>query len=282
MKTVLYLDELLLVNFVAGASLLLAAGLLCGRQCSGLRLCLGSSGAAAASLALLAPEFAAPVALLYKVCSCGAVVALTYGVGSVRSFARLCVWYLLLNLLLCGAVLLPGAHSCNLSVYLPLSPGLLLGSCGAVYLVLRGVVYCCGRSNARGFAAVLELADGVCIPVSAFYDTGFSVQEPLTGRCVVLVEYRAVRAALPQALRRFLDGYFAAGTALPAPELGVRLVPCRTVAGHCLLPAVPVRALRCGKACARGLLAAFSNAALSENGVQLLLGSDTAQQLSLV
>ena len=50
MKTVIYLDELLLTNFLAAAALLLGAGLLCARQCSGLRLMAGSAAAAAASL----------------------------------------------------------------------------------------------------------------------------------------------------------------------------------------------------------------------------------------
>ena len=38
MKTVVFVDELLLVNFAAAAALLLGAGLLCGRSCTGLRL----------------------------------------------------------------------------------------------------------------------------------------------------------------------------------------------------------------------------------------------------
>ena len=53
MKTVIYLDELLLTNFLAAAALLLGAGLLCARQCSGLRLMAGSAAAAAASLGIL-------------------------------------------------------------------------------------------------------------------------------------------------------------------------------------------------------------------------------------
>ena len=35
MKTVVFVDELLLVNFAAAAALLLGAGLLCGRSCAG-------------------------------------------------------------------------------------------------------------------------------------------------------------------------------------------------------------------------------------------------------
>ena len=45
MRTVIYLDVLLLVNFVVGAAFLLAAGLLCGACCSPLRL-VGGAGPA--------------------------------------------------------------------------------------------------------------------------------------------------------------------------------------------------------------------------------------------
>ena len=137
MKTVIYLDELLLTNFLAAAALLLGAGLLCARQCSGLRLMAGSAAAAAASLGILLPELPGPAAFLYKVFTCCAAVAAAYGVPGLRNFVQLCVWYLLLNLLLCGAVLLPGVQSANLCIYLPLSPGRLLLCCGAVLTVLR-------------------------------------------------------------------------------------------------------------------------------------------------
>ena len=183
MKTVIYLDELLLTNFLAAAALLLGAGLLCARQCSGLRLMAGSAAAAAASLGILLPELPGPAAFLYKVFTCCAAVAAAYGVPGLRNFVQLCVWYLLLNLLLCGAVLLPGVQSANLCVYLPLSPGRLLLCCGAVLAVLRGVLFCFGRAGTRCFAAVLEL-EGAALSVQAFCDTGFSVQDPLTGQAV--------------------------------------------------------------------------------------------------
>ena len=179
MKTVIYLDELLLTNFLAAAALLLGAGLLCARQCSGLRLMAGSAAAAAASLGILLPELPGPAAFLYKVFTCCAAVAAAYGVPGLRNFVQLCMWYLLLNLLLCGAVLLPGVQSANLCVYLPLSPGRLLLCCGAVLAVLRGVLFCFGRAGTRCFAAVLEL-EGAVLSVQAFCDTGFSVQDPLT------------------------------------------------------------------------------------------------------
>ena len=96
---------------------------------------------------------------------------------------------------------------------------------------------------------------------------------------MVLVYYPAVRSALPQELRTFLDRYFACGTA-PPPELRVRLVPCTTIAGHCVLPAVPVKALRTSKGSAAGILAAFCRPETQQPWTALL-GSELAVQLGI-
>lgn len=279
MKTVIYLDELLLVNFAVGAAMLLGAGLLAGRACTGRRLLAGSGAAALAALGLLLPELPGPAALLYKVLTCCGTVAAAYGLPGARSFARLCGWYLLLNLLLCGAVVLPGGQSANLCVYLPLSPGRLLGACGAVYAVLRGVVYCFGRAQRRSVPAVLELA-GCCVQVQAFCDTGLAVQDPLSGRDVVLVYYPAVRDALPEELRRFLDGNLKGDSQPPPPELGVRLVPCTLITGQCLLPAVPAKRLQAGRHSVSGFLAAFCWPDAPPDHWTLLLGSGLARNLN--
>ena len=160
MKTVVFVDELLLVNFAAAAALLLGAGLLCGRSCTGLRLCAGSAAAAVSTLVLLAPPWPAPLAVLYKIVSCCGVVAVCYGVAGVRSFARLCGWYAALNGLLCGAVVLPGVQANNLSVLLPVRPGQLLLCCAGVYGLLRGLLAVFGRPQRGCFAAVLQIAGG--------------------------------------------------------------------------------------------------------------------------
>ena len=169
MKTVVFVDELLLVNFAAAAALLLGAGLLCGRSCTGLRLCAGSAAAAVSTLALLAPPWCTPLAVLYKIVSCCCVVAVCYGVPGARSFARLCGWYAALNGVLCGAVVLPGVQANNLSVLLPVRPGQLLLCCAGVYALLRGLLAVFGRPQRGCFAAVLHLA-GAAVPVQAYHD----------------------------------------------------------------------------------------------------------------
>ena len=223
MKTIVFVDELLLVNFAAAAALLLGAGLLCGRSCTGLRLCAGSAAAAVSTLVLLAPPWPAPLAVLYKIASCCGVVAVCYGVSGARSFARLCGWYAALNGLLCGAVVLPGVQANNLSVLLPVRPGQLLLCCAGVYGLLRGLLAVFGRPQRGCFAAVLQIA-GTAVPVQAYHDTGFTLQDPLAGRRVVLVQSPPLRSRLPAPLRAYLDSWFASGTA-PPPGLRVQFVP---------------------------------------------------------
>ena len=188
------------------------------------------------ALVLLAPELPGAVAVGYKIFTGCAVVAAAYGLPGRGRFARLCAWYALLNLLLCGAVVLPGVQSRNLSVSLPLSPGRLLASCAGVYAVLRALLYCFGRSGAPSVPATLEVA-GVQLPVQAFHDTGFALQEPLSGKAVVLVQYPAVRHRLPQAARQYLDGWFAHSTAPPRRSWGCIWCPAAaSTARACCLP----------------------------------------------
>lgn len=146
-KTVIYLDVLLLTNFVLTLLFLLAAGLLAGVECRAGRLLLGGVAGAASSLALLAPEAPDAAALLYKVSTAALTVAAAYGWPGVRCFARLVGWFCAGNLLLAGTLLLPGAQTNNGCIYLPLSPGALLAGAGGVVLAVQGVLRFLGRGG---------------------------------------------------------------------------------------------------------------------------------------
>lgn len=148
MKTVIYLDVLLLVNFLAGYFLLMAAGLLSGCAARQLRLLAGAGLAALSALVLFAPELPYPVQILYKLGTGAAVVWAAFGFRGIRRFLCAVFWYATLNLLLAGLALLvitqtgaPFVETNNLAVYLRVSPLVLLVLAGvcclAVELALR-------------------------------------------------------------------------------------------------------------------------------------------------
>ena len=280
---VLYIDELLLVNFTAGAAFLLAAGLLAGVRCRGARLAAGAALGAASCLVLLAPALPLPLALGYKLGAGAGTVALAYGWPGPRVFLRLCGWYVALNLLLAGAAgLAPLGHTANLTAYLDITPGRLLAGTAGVYLAVRALLSFLGRPGGAAVPAVLEVA-GAQAGVLAFYDSGFTLADPVSGRAVVLVRYGAVRDALPPEARGVLDAAFV-GQAPEGPALGLRYLVCGTVAGRTLLPALPGAALtrRAGSRVWREteLLAAFCPGG-AEEGWTLLLGSELAGRMGL-
>ena len=149
-------------------------------------------------------------------------------------------------------------------------------------LAVQGVLRFLGRGGGQVFPARLTVAD-TALDVRAFCDTGFSVQEPLSGRTVVLVRFGAVQGRLPPALGTYLEQHFAGAAPLPVPALGVRLVPCTTVAGHCILPAVPASLCRTGSPAGQGraehLYAAFADLPPPPDGWEVLVGVEAWEMI---
>ncbi len=160
-------------------------------------------------------------------------------------FARLCAWYLLLNLLLCGAVVLPGVQSRNLSVSLPLSPGRLLAQlCGGVCRTAGPAVLCL---DARSGAACRRAASGrggcagAGLPRHRLYPARAAERA-----AVVLLHYPPLRSRLPAAAAGNLDGWFAPAQPRPAGLGGASGALPQHPPARCMLPALPA-ALQLGK-----------------------------------
>ena len=267
-----YLDVLFLVNFVTSALFLLGSGLLCGAEAHGPRILAGAFAGAAASFILLAPELPWPLSLAYQLATGAGTVAAAYPRLGGRCFLRLLARFWVLHLALTGALLLPGVQTNNFSVYLPLSPGLLLICAGGVYLAVQGFLRVLGHPNRPCFSVELTLGE-TSVSLRAFCDTGFSVQEPLSGQDVVLVRLAAVQGKLPPALEHYLSDYFSGAASLPPPEARVRLVPCSTIAGHCVLPAIPA------KLSGHAVYAAFCDLPPPPEGWDLLAGEAVVSRL---
>ena len=149
-KTVVYLDVLLLTNFLTAYLLLLAAGALSGQRAPFARMLAGSALAALSALILFAPEQPYPVQVAYKAATALGITAAAFGWRSRRRLVTAACWYAALNIALAGAVLLVilrtgtrVADTANLTVYLRVSPLLLLVT---VRGLLRG-----GRTGPAAF-----------------------------------------------------------------------------------------------------------------------------------
>lgn len=249
MKTVIYLDVLLLVNFLIAWLLLAAAGALTGQGAPFGRMLAASGMAAASSLVILVPELNGPVSMLYRLASCAAIAAAAYGWKPLRRWLAAAFWFAALNLLLAGVCMLwigQGGgglvQTANLAVYLNLPPWLLLllcgGCCAAVELALRLL----GNVKAPVETVGLEFnLCGACVRVRAALDTGCHLKDPISCQPVLLVSYPDAQARLPAELQAYLGGWFEGSRTLTPPEgERLRMIPCSTATGKTVLPGFAV------------------------------------------
>lgn len=240
MKTVIYVDVLLGINFILDYYLLLAAKHLSGAKGGSLRLLLGSALAALSSLLLLAPPMHPALSVLLKLLICVGCIKVAFQYTGWRTCAKATGWFFLLNFLLAGVVFFAmytfsasGIHQNNFAVYFNVSPWVLIFSVLSVYLVLE-VFSLLFRPPHTETALELgfRLSD-TWIRTHTLYDTGFSVKDALTGHPCVLISVPAIQQHLPKTLAETLETYFKSG----ALGKGLHLVPCNTAQGRGLLPA---------------------------------------------
>ena len=248
-KTVVYLDVLLLTNFLTAYLLLLAAGALSGQRAPFARMLAGSALAALSALILFAPEQPYPVQVAYKATTALGITAAAFGWRSRRRLVTAACWYAALNIALAGAVLLVilrtgtrVADTANLTVYLRVSPLLLLAlsgaCCAAVELCLR--IFTRREAPTKTAGLELELC-GQPVRLRAALDTGCHLRDPVTCLPVLLISWPAAKGRLPGGVNAFLGQWFQ-GLHPSTPPVGasLRVIPCNTAAQRALLPGFAV------------------------------------------
>lgn len=245
----IYLDVLLLVNFLIAYFLLLAAGLLSGQHAGFGRMALGSALAALSALILFAPELSYPAQVLYKLLTACAVTGVSFGIRGWRRFVTAVCWYAALNILLAGLCILavlqtgtPLLQTANLTVYLRVPPLLLLvlsAACsGAVWLVLHAAG---GRPRGEPTVGVEFELCGAAVRLRAALDTGCHLKDPITCLPVLLISWPAARGRLPAPVNAYLSAWFGGKRPEQPPQgTSLRLIPCATAAQNALLPGFAV------------------------------------------
>ena len=205
-----YLDVLLLLNFCMDFLLLWSAGRCLRRRVSLPRLlaasALGSVYAAAMVWELPRWLWSAPVAVAVSLL----LLALAYPGGSPRERVRLAVAFYLIACAAGGAAL-AAAGLLQDSLWFGLSSArsrlrwatLLLTVPVTLIAGCRGYTALRRAWSRESFRARLQVsAAGRRAELTALIDTGNDLTEPLTGLPVVVADYRALAALLPERLRQ--------------------------------------------------------------------------------
>lgn len=238
--TVVYLDSVFLLNALMDYLLLLAAGRLAGLPPRRGRYLLAAllGGAYAAAVFLPGGAF---LASPWVKAAAGVLVGLA-AYGGEERLLRMLLLFLGVSCGMAGAVLVVGLLAGGVPMmsgvfYTDVSARVLLIAATAAYLVLSVVFRASAAHGMRGELLPVKVCIGGRVQtLTALWDTGNSLRDPVGGSAVLVLAAGSIRDILPRGLRFLLEPEQLARPAdtmellcRAAPELHPRLLPYHAV-----------------------------------------------------
>ncbi len=238
--TVVYIDSVFLLNALMDYLLLLAAGRLAGISPRRLRYAVAAVLGGVYAVAVFLPGggfLASPAVKL----AAGTLVGLTAYGGEPR-LLRMLLLFLGVSCGMAGAVLTVGFLAGGVPMmsgvfYTDVSIRVLLIAATAAYAVLTVVFRASARHGVRGELLPVKICiSGKMQTLTALWDTGNGLRDPIGGAPVLVVEGGIIRESLPRGLRFLLESERLERPAetmellcRAAPELHPRLLPYHAV-----------------------------------------------------
>ncbi|MCL2056596.1 MAG: sigma-E processing peptidase SpoIIGA [Oscillospiraceae bacterium] len=243
METVVYVDILLVTNYVINLLLVISAAKLAGRKSRGRRIVAAALLGAVSSLAIFLPLHGFfPMLALRLIISAGIVLAAFKWVSAAAYFRE---WLLFFAVTFCfgGAMLgvllvfRPGGMAYyNGVVYFDIPAFMLIIGCTAAYLLFELCRRFAKKNILRGkYYRVTVQHSGGAVSLTGLMDTGNSLYEPFSGAPVIVAPLERISPVLPPDTAAALaQGNFTRGESC---GMELRAVPCGHVGGNEILPA---------------------------------------------
>ena len=266
-------EMLFAINAAIDAGLLACSARLCGEQLRWKRLALAGVLGGSYAVAAMLPGFGFLQHWLVRICAAGLMGLIAFG-ASVRLCRLLIVFaasacgfaglvLAVTQLTGSGLLILPGGS------YYPVS-AMALAAVGAVSLaVCRLMFSSCAQHTPRAFEELTLVLGEQKVHLRALIDTGNTLKDPLSNEPVLVADWTAAKALLPD--QTFCRSDFENAPELmrrlarQQPELRLRLIPFRSVGvSWGMLLAVRCRAE--GRNGRKPVLVAFSPTQVSGHG----------------
>lgn len=238
---IVYVDVLIVTNFIVNYLLILVSGRLCGTRLSRWRIVLAALVGALSALAIFLPALPGWCNVALKLLLTLLIAAIAGGYSNGRGFIKRVAMLLAASFVFAGLMLfvtlLSGGKAgfyANGACYFHISAVELLAFSSAAYAVL--LVY--QKLFKRGMAGEQEYsvevaAQGHVLRLTGVMDSQNNLLDFFSGTPVVVGPRVLLEDILPPGVRAAMDSSLADAASMR----GVRLIPCGTVSGQDILPA---------------------------------------------
>lgn len=243
--TVVYVDVLLLLNFMVDFVLLRVAALLAGRRFFGKRAALSALLGAVAALAIFIPQGGVALTAGVKLAASAAMVWMAFPFAGWGALLRDIFCLFSASFIFSGAMLAlnlalrpEGMAVFNGVLYLDISAPMLMLVTAGCYLLTLPLGRWLRQGTGQELCEVVICEGGSACVIPALIDSGNGLCEPFSGQPAMVCGAEELRAVLPEGLGGLtLD-------AEAARRMGFRMIPFDSVGGEGLLPAFVPQAVR--------------------------------------
>ncbi len=279
---VVYIDVLLVTNFLISYFLLIASAVLSGYTYNRKNIVLSAFAGALFCLYIFTDIDDELVNFLFKFVSLTVCSAIAFGIKDKRKLTVQSLCWFLLNMLLTGAVILLSLKSAavyenNMFFYFSINPLMLVIFSAVIYMVV--VIFEIIRekvSPKKIYLMDIYFKEFSIKGLAAFYDSGFKIKDIVSNKDVVVVGFGKIKDSVPKDLAddiyNFLNGRYT------DVKDGYIPVFFNTLSGSGMIPAVKSEHLAVEGKIIKNILVAFTENELSEN-VSVIFGTDIKRQL---
>lgn len=209
METV-YVDILIMTNFIADYFLLLLTAFLSAIQAKRLRIFIGAAAASLSSLLIFAPELGAFLEFTVRLVVSLLIVLIAFGFSNPRRYIKSVIIFYASNVILAGGAILlwslfrpEGLIIRNGAVFYSISPVILVLTTASVYLLslLVTKIISSRRSRGREYSVILQF-EGRSAEVKGIVDSGNMLRDVLSGTPVIVCDYDKIRSLLTPELEK--------------------------------------------------------------------------------
>ncbi|MEG1016938.1 MAG: sigma-E processing peptidase SpoIIGA [Oscillospiraceae bacterium] len=244
MKTVVYVDVLIIVNAIVDYFLLRVTALITGEETKNSRLSAAAFIGALTSLTFLLGELNTVFSIALKVGSVTLLCAVAFGAGNKVRLIKNCAIMFAVSTAFAGIIILLEQRSksfavSNFNIYIDISPLFLIVTIIVIYLVLYSsqLLFSTFASSGKSLSIKINV-NGKSVNLFAMRDTGNLLRDPVGNREVILVSKKHESSILSPNQMLLLRNFETSikGSELPFDSAGkISAIPFNTISGKGVL-----------------------------------------------